>query len=428
MRVLLERFERYAVDVILERREGGRANALKVLLGFFSLAYTRAVQARLALYRRRFIRPQELGCTVVSIGNLTVGGTGKTPVAEMLARELHQRGRRVAILSRGYKSVPRPFAQRLHQRLFRQADLFPPRIVSDGRQVLLDSRRAGDEPHMLAKNLPGVCVLVDKDRVKSGRHALQHFDSDILLLDDGLQYQRLRHRLDIVLIDQQAPFGNERLLPRGTLREPPANLRRASYIIVTKSGPEPDHDLLARLRRLNRTAAIIECTHGARYWQDIETGQRLPLDHLKGRHVGAMSGIARPESFEEGVRALGAIVEITKSFADHHRFTKKEILRFLEWCDRRSLDALVTTEKDAVRFPEIDKPAVPMLFLRVEIDILRGRAHWEELLARLAGASLKTADAKRNAAAPLLSWPSTAPQAARPGPPPAPGSKSRRTK
>jgi len=401
MRVILERFERYAVDVILERREGGRANALKFVLGGFARIYERAVQTRLGLYRRRFMRAQELGCPVVSIGNLTVGGTGKTPVAEMLARELQKRGRRVAILSRGYKSVPRPFAQRLKNKIFKHLDLLPPRIVSDGKAVLLDSRHAGDEPHMLAKNLPGVCVLVDKDRVKSGLHALRHFDTDVLLLDDGLQYQRLRHRIDVVLVDRQAPFGNEHLLPRGTLREPPANLRRASYIIVTKSGPQPDHDLLARLRKLNPTAAIIECNHAPRYWQNIQTGEKLPLEHLRGRHVGAMSGIARPESFEEGVRQLGAIVEITKGFADHHRFTKKEILRFLEWCDRRSLDALVTTEKDAVRFPDIDRPPVPMLFLRVEIEILRGGEHWEDLLRRLAGQSPKSGDAKHTAAAAL---------------------------
>jgi tetraacyldisaccharide 4'-kinase len=386
MRVLLERFERYAVDVILERREGGRANALKFVLGGLSFAYRGAVQTRLALYRHRLIRPQELGCMVASIGNLTVGGTGKTPVAEMLARELQKRGRRVAILSRGYKSVSRPFIHRLRNKIFKHLDLFPPRIVSDGRKVLLDSRLAGDEPHMLAKNLPGVCVLVDKDRVKSGLHALRHFDSDILLLDDGLQYQRLRHRMDIVLVDKQSPFGNEHLLPRGTLREPPENLRRASFIIITKSGPEPDHALLGRLRMLNRTAPIIECTHAPRHWQDLVSGKKFPLDHLRGRHVGAMSGIARPESFEEGVRGLGVNVEIAKAFADHHRFTKKEILRFLEWCDRRSLDALVTTEKDAVRFPAIDRPPVPMLFLRVEIAIIRGHEHWEDLLKRLSGA------------------------------------------
>lgn len=388
MRVLFERFERYAVDVILERREGGRANALKFVLGGLAVIYERAVQTRLGLYRKRILRAQELGCPVVSIGNLTVGGTGKTPVAEMLARELQRRGRRVAILSRGYKSVPRPFTHRLRNKLFKHRDLFPPRIVSNGDKVLLDSRHAGDEPYMLAKNLPGVCVLVDKDRVKSGLHALRHFDSDLLLLDDGLQYQGLRHRLDIVLVDSQSPFGNERLLPRGTLREPPANLRRASFIIVTKAGPEPDHRLLQRLRSLNRTATIIECTHAPKHWQDLRTGETFPLDHLSGRHVGALSGIARPESFEQGVTGLGARVEITKAFADHHRFTKKEIYRFLEWCDRRSLDALVTTEKDAVRFPDIDAPPVPMLFLRVEIEILRGRNHWEDLLARLSGPTM----------------------------------------
>jgi len=385
MRVLIERFERYAVDVILERREGGRANALKFVLGGLSKIYERAVQTRLGLYRRRLLRPQELGCPVVSIGNLTVGGTGKTPVTEMLARSLQERGRRVAILSRGYKSVPRPFSQRLRNKFLKNRDLFPPRIVSDGQKVLLDSRRAGDEPHMLAKNLPGVCVLVDKDRVKSGLHALRHFESDVLLLDDGLQYQRLRHGIDIVLVDHQAPFGNERLLPRGTLREPPANLRRASYIIVTKSEAEPDRALLDRLRRLNRTASIIECRHAPCHWEDLRTGQRFPLDHLRGKHVGALSGIARPESFEQAVLDLGAQVEITKAFADHHRFTKKEIYRFLEWCDRRSLDALVTTEKDAVRFPDIDNPAIPMLFLRVEIEILRGHEHWDDLLSRIAG-------------------------------------------
>lgn len=388
MRVLLERLERFAVDVILERREGGRADALKFVLGGFSALYTRIVQVRLAFYRHRILRAQELGCRVVSIGNLTVGGTGKTPVAEMLARSLQERGRRVAILSRGYKSVPRPFFQRLRAKLFKNHELFPPRIVSDGQSVLLDSRHAGDEPHMLAKNLPGVCVLVDKDRVKSGLLALRQFDSDILLLDDGLQYQRLRHRMDVVLVDRQSPFGNEHLLPRGTLREPPANLRRASYIIITKSSPDPDQELLARIRRLNRTADIIECSHAPRYWEDIRSGERFPIDHLEGHHVGAISGIARPESFEEGVRQLGATIDVAKGFADHHRYTKKEILRFLEWCDRRSLDALVTTEKDAVRFPDIESPPIPMLFLRVEIEILRGHEHWEDLLNRLVGPAI----------------------------------------
>ncbi len=393
MRALLERFERFAIDVIFDRRFGRRAALLKVFLQGASCAYLGAVQLRLGLYRRRLWRSHHLGCMVASIGNLTVGGTGKTPVAEMIARELQRRGRRVAILSRGYKSVPKPFAGRLRQKLLKDRDLFPPRVVSDGRRVLLDSRHAGDEPYMLARNLPGVCVLVDKDRVKSGLHAIERFGSDVLLLDDGLQYQKLRHRMDIVLVDSQSPFGNEYLLPRGTLREPDRNLRRASFIILTKCGPEPDLPLLRRLRRLNPAASIIECSHGPRYLQNLLTGERLPLSYLQGRHVGALSGIARPESFEKGLQDLGAVLEVTSAFADHHRFTKREILRFLEWCERREVDALVTTEKDAVRFPEIDPPAIPLLFLRVEIEVLRGHKAWEECLDRLSGRWPRTGEA-----------------------------------
>src|SRR4029077_15048393 len=140
-----------------------------------------------------------LGCLVVSIGNLTVGGTGKTPVVEKFARALRDGGRQVAILSRGYKSVPQPTKKRRFAR-FRKKPLPPPRIVSDGKSLLLDSRTAGDEPYMLANNLKDVVVLVDVGRVNSGRYAIREFKADTLLLDDGLQYLRLKHRLDIVLI------------------------------------------------------------------------------------------------------------------------------------------------------------------------------------------------------------------------------------
>src|SRR4029077_9598943 len=151
------------------------------------------------------------GCLVISIGNLTVGGTGKTPVVEKFARALQAGGRRVAILSRGYKSVAKPSKRRLLDRLRGRAP-DPPRIVSDGQALLLDSLTAGDEPYMLAHNLKGVIVLGCKDRVKSGLFAIDKWKVDPLLLDDGLQYLRLKHRLDIVMVDRQAPFGNEFLL------------------------------------------------------------------------------------------------------------------------------------------------------------------------------------------------------------------------
>jgi tetraacyldisaccharide 4'-kinase len=337
---------------------------------------------RLWLYRKRLWREHSLGCLVVSIGNLTVGGTGKTPVVEKFARALQTGGRRVAILSRGYKSVPRK--RSLIDRLL-QRNVDPPRVVSDGKSVLLDSLRAGDEPYMLAHNLKDVVVLVDKDRVKSGRFAIDKWKVDTLLLDDGLQYLHLKHRLDIVLVDRQAPFGNEFLLPRGTLREPPRNLRRASYIFITKNSGQPNDALVERIRRYNRTAEIIECSHKPLYLQNIYTGERLPLDRLRETFIGSICGIAAPESFENALRSLGAKVDLAKRYIDHHYYTEAELTSFINRCIRRDLEMIVTTEKDAVRMPRLPEAGlkVPIYFLRVEIDILSGQESWEQCVTRI---------------------------------------------
>lgn len=376
-----ERLEQFAVDVILGRRTGVRAALLRGFLHALSLLYEDIVQLRLYFYRRRIFRERTLGCLVISIGNLTVGGTGKTPIVEKFAKALRAGGRRVAILSRGYKSVA-PIRRTFWQKI-RGIDPNPPRVVSDGKAVLLDSLTAGDEPYMLAQNLEDVAVIVDKDRVKSGLFAISELKADTLLLDDGLQYLHLKHRLDIVLVDRQAPFGNEFLLPRGTLREPPRNLRRASYIFITKSTGESNEELIKRIRRFNRTAEIIECAHRPLYLQNMVTAERLPLDALRDTYIGAISGIAAPESFEDALRQLGAKIEIATRYADHHRFSELEIERFIKRCIRRDLAMIVTTEKDAVRFPPIDKPEVPMFFLRVEIEILSGHETWEQCVARI---------------------------------------------
>ena len=377
-----ENLEQFAIDVILGRRHGIRAALLRAMLYALSFIYERLVQLRLFLYRHRLLREHTLGCLVISIGNLTVGGTGKTPIVEKFARALRAGGRRVAILSRGYKSVPQrskkksrnPFAKRHPE---------PPRIVSDGKTLLLDSLTAGDEPYMLANNLKDVIVLVDKDRVKSGLFAIKELKADTLLLDDGLQYLHLKHRLDIVLIDRQAPFGNEHLLPRGTLREPPRNLRPASYIFITKSTGEPNDQLIKRIRRYNRTAEIIECAHQPLHLQNVLTGEQVPLERLRDTYVGSICGIAAPESFEEGLQKLGARLELSKRYTDHHRYTEAELNSFITRCVRRDLEMIVTTEKDAVRFPRFTKTDVPIYFLRVEIEILSGHESWEHCVGRI---------------------------------------------
>jgi tetraacyldisaccharide 4'-kinase len=383
MRRWIEGLETFAIDVILGRRYGRRADLLRWLLGLLSVVYLGIVQSRLALYRHRVLRNHSPGCLVISVGNLTVGGTGKTPVVEMLARALTEGGRKVAILSRGYKSVPRPFFVRLMEKMTKNKSLFVPRVVSDGRSLLLDSRTAGDEPFMLANNLRGVVVLVDRDRVKSGTYAVREFGVDTLILDDGLQYVRMRHGLEVVLIDRQSPFGNEYLLPRGTLREPPRNLQRATHIFLTKCDGRDNSDLIARIRRYNRTADLIECAHRPKHLRNFVTGETKPLEFLRGLRVGSLCGIAVPESFEEALRSLDAEIELSKSYADHHRYSAREIESFIRRCARREVDAIITTEKDAVRIPRILEPEVPIFYLRVQIEILAGQVAWERFVERL---------------------------------------------
>jgi tetraacyldisaccharide 4'-kinase len=383
MRRWLDDLEQYAIEVILEKRHGFRASILRIVLRLLSFIYLAIVQLRLYLYRKRILKERQLGCLVISIGNLTVGGTGKTPVVEKFARALQSGGRRVAILSRGYKSIDRRKKKTWWERALGQGPETTPRVVSDGKRVLLDSGTSGDEPYMLASNLRGVAVVVDKDRVKGGLHALKELGVDTLLLDDGLQYLHLKHRLDIVLVDRQAPFGNEHLLPRGTLREPPRNLRRASYIFITKCNGESNSELIQRIRQHNRTAEIIECTHKPLYLKHVYREERLPLDYLKGLYIGSLCGIAAPESFEEGLRKLGAKIELSRHFADHHRYAQKELTSFLQRCVRRDVSAVITTEKDAVRLPVLDNLEVPIYFLRVEIEILNGQETWEQCVQRI---------------------------------------------
>jgi len=378
----LENLEQFGIDVVLERRHGIRASILRAILYALSFIYDRLVQLRLYLYRKRILRERALGCLVISVGNLTVGGTGKTPIVEKFARALQVGGRRVAILSRGYKSVPR---KRNWPDRLRRKDADPPRVVSDGKSLLLDSLTAGDEPYMLAHNLKDVIVLVDKDRVKSGRFAIDRWGVDTLLLDDGLQYLHLKHRLDMVLVDRQAPFGNEFLLPRGTLREAPRNLRRASYIFITKNTGEPNDALIQRIRRYNRTAEIIECAHKPLYLQNVFSDEQLPLERLRDAFIGSICAIAAPESFEGALKKLGAHVDLAKRYIDHHYYTEAELTNFMHRCIRRDLAMIVTTEKDAVRMPRLTEAQVEVsiYFLRVEIEILSGHESWEHCVARI---------------------------------------------
>src|SRR5687768_226326 len=383
IRTWTENFETFVLEVIFEQRKGKRAAITRGILFCLSKVFELAVKLRRFLYNVRILRDSTLGVQVIAIGNLTVGGTGKTPVVEKFARELQDQGRTVAILSRGYRSKPPPLRKRLLNKLMLREERTPPRVVSDGKSLLLDSETAGDEPYMLASNLKDVVVLVDKDRVKSGRYAIEQFGCDTLLLDDGFQYWRLRgRRRDIVLIDFQQPFGNEFLLPRGTLREPPSHLSRASYIFITKSDGNTQK-LRETIAQYNSTARIIECVHHPLYLEDVFNGERFDLDFIKGKKIASLSGIAQPESFEQSLTRLGGELVYSKRFADHHRFSQQEILNVINRGKKRQAQLIVTTQKDAVRFPKLDRRDLRILFMRVEIKILKGATDFNDCVRQI---------------------------------------------
>jgi tetraacyldisaccharide 4'-kinase len=385
IRELAEKTEFYLVELIEGRRGRAWPDMLaRAFLFCMSRAYRAVVQLRLTLYSERVFRQRMLGCLVVSIGNLTCGGTGKTPVVEVFARTLAGNGRKVAILSRGYRSKSKPFLQKIRE-MFTHADReVPPRVVSDGKHLLMDSAMAGDEPYMLASNLPDVAVVVDKDRVKGGRYAIQKLGCDTLLLDDGFQYLHLKPRLNILLVDSTSPFHNHHLLPRGLLREPIKNLRRADYVFLTKSnGGSQIRHLKTFIKRHNRHAEIIECTHKPIHLEDIYSGERKPLEFLKGKRLSSISAIARPESFEHFLRKLGGDLVYSERYMDHHRYRQQQVIDFVNSSLEHQADLILTTEKDAVRFPKLDRRDLPIYFLRVEIDILSGEETFNQCITRI---------------------------------------------
>ena len=377
----IERLEGYLVKLIQEPgADRDQPLGIRVLLAFLkavSCIFGAVVAIRYFLYNAGIMRRYPLGIQVISIGNVTAGGTGKTPVTEIFARTLAAEGRKVAILSRGYRRKEAPWWQRVFMQV-----VTPPLVVSDGKHVLLDSAVGGDEPYMLASNLPGVAVVVDRNRVKAGRYAIKRLGCDTLILDDGFQYQKLKHSVEVVLVDSTNPFGNGHMLPRGVLREPARNLKRADIIFLTKCRGDVSA-VKAEIRRYNDTAEIVECNHTPKSLKDVWSREEYPLSWLEGKTVCTLSGIASPKGFENSLRRLGAKVVWCERYADYHRYESSEILYALNRTADMGSDALVTTEKDAVRFPRFETVPVRCLYLRIAIEILSGRENFNQIIDRI---------------------------------------------
>lgn len=377
----IERLESYLIKLIQEKgADKDQPLGIRFLLAFLkgvSFIFAAVVSIRAALYRLGILRQFPLGVQVISIGNVTAGGTGKTPVTEIFARTLAAEGRRVAILSRGYRRKEAP----LYQRIFTQV-IEPPLVVSDGKRLLLDSAIGGDEPYMLASNLPGVAVVVDRNRVKAGRYAIKRLGCDTLILDDGFQYKKLKHSIEVVLVDSTNPFGNGNMLPRGILREPARHIRRADIIFLTKCRGDVS-SVRDEIRRFNSHADIIECNHAPALLRDVWSREEFPLSWLNGKTTCTLSGIASPKGFENSLRHLGARVIWCERYADHHRYDSSEILYALNRTADMGADALVTTEKDAVRFPRFETSPVKCLYLRIQIEILSGKESFAQIINRI---------------------------------------------
>ena len=382
---ILRNFNRgiqFIVDVVYDRINNNIADIIGFILNILSIVFSQIIKIRYFLYDKRLLKNSPLGCLVIVVGNITVGGTGKTPVVEKLAKTLQQNGRKVGIISRGYKSKNESLSRKI-LRFVTNGAVTPPKIVSDGKNVLLSSKLAGDEPYMLANNLPGVIVICDKNRVKAGYFAIKDFGCDTLVLDDGFQYLKLRGSLNICLVDSTNPFGNERLLPRGILREPLHRLSKADYILITKTKKiQQCEELHQTIRIHNSLARIIYCKHTPRFLVDIKSEEEKNLDFIKEKKVAVFSGIAYPESFEGTIKEQGAEIIYAKRFLDHHRFSAGEIKTvFMEAFDTGA-EMILTTEKDAVRLPKIS-PKIPLYYLRLEIDLLSNEEDFNSLVKRL---------------------------------------------
>lgn len=376
-------FELFAADVLYDRHSSKSIKILKFILNALSHVFCGIVKLRFWLYQQGVFTRNHLGCPVIVVGNLTVGGTGKTPVVEKLAQGFQSCGRKVAILSRGYKSKPEK-KYKAFWRWLTHAPEPPPKIVSDGTRVMLNSYIAGDEPYMLARNLPGVVVVVDKDRVKAGRYAIKHFGVDLIILDDGFQYLPLAGHINLLLIDTTNPFGNKNLLPCGILREPISHINRSSYVFLTKSTGIGEEKITEAIFQNKPNAKIIRCRHRPLHLQSFDRKCSLPIDTLNGKRIVVFSGIASPAGFEKFLTENNAEIIFNRRFLDHHRFTKNEVDFILKIAEARNADMIITTEKDAVRIAQDTQSKVPLYFLKIDIDILQGQDLFHEIIERIA--------------------------------------------
>jgi len=351
----------FLYDLAADRRRGPIAGVIKSFLYLASLIYGLAVRVLVFIYRRK---PYRLNCKVISVGNITLGGTGKTSLVLLIARYLKEKGHKVAILSRGYK-----------------------RKVTSHKSGATGHETMGDEPYMLKINLKDVPVLVNADRIRAAKLAMRDYAVDTVILDDGFQQWRLKKDLEIVTIDAVCPFGNRRLIPRGILREPLSSLKRADMFVLTKTNFNPhNEDIKNFLKSINPQAPVAESIHSPVFFYEInKASEPLGINIFQGKTVTLFSGIGGPDSFENLIKGLGIKAGLSFRFCDHHNYTKEDLDSIIRSSKEKNIDTIITTEKDAVRLYElrVTNYELRILFLRIELKIIKDEQEFYNRLLRV---------------------------------------------
>lgn len=310
---IMEKVRKYFYNVMTDEDEGLLSGPLKFALWILSLLYRVALVARDLAYSLKIAKAVQLeGVKVISVGNITLGGTGKTPMAIKLATLLTERGKKVAVLLRGYGM---------------------------------------DEYEMLKDTLKGIPVIKGSDRIRSGREAINNHKVDTLILDDGFQYRKIKKDLSILLVNSRNPFGNNHLLPRGILRDRISNLKYADVIVLTKtSRRQPGLEQIRRkLDGIAGDKEVFSSAHMPWSFYDISDRNELPLDFIRKKRIASLSAIGDPRYFNDMLEGLGAEIAAEFSFTDHHEYTAADIKSVVGLCRENGLDTVVTTEKDACK-------------------------------------------------------------------------------
>ncbi|HYB20326.1 MAG TPA: tetraacyldisaccharide 4'-kinase [Thermodesulfobacteriota bacterium] len=346
MKILLNRLIRTPEESKLQQ-------VLLAPLGLLSFFYGWVLIARAFFYRRGIYETHSLPWKVISVGNITLGGTGKTPFVGLLAEIVRKRGYRTAVLSRGYKGKFQG----------------PYEVVSDGERVFIDAAQSGDEPCLLAEKLKGVPIIVGRERWVSGQLAVDRFHTEVIILDDGFQHLSLKRDLNLLLVDSSCPFGNEKLFPRGILREPLNQITRADAIILTKARNDDNIEKLKKkFSSLGMKIPIFRVNYKPGEMRVVGEERAFPPESLEGRRILAFSGIAQPESFEKTLLDLKTELVRFEVFPDHHEYRGEEMGRLQNQALRSRVDAMVTTEKDLVRLRNLAPGSIPLWVLSVDHD------------------------------------------------------------